>query len=78
MYLRMDEEVGSCWSLSRAALDGFACSMLITQALDFWRIWIGPIVDPKVAREFAIKMTPPHLIGKIQPPQKEQSVPFVY
>lgn len=76
MFLRMDEEVDECWSLSRATIDGFAASMMITQALDLWRIWIGPIVDLDAARAAAIAATPAHL--NVEPPSKDNGVPFVY
>jgi cycloeucalenol cycloisomerase len=76
MFLRMDEHPGECWSLSRATIDGLAACMLITQALDFWRIWIGPIVDLEMARASALAATPEHL--KVQPPSKDNGVPFVY
>lgn len=77
MFYRLDERVGECWSLSRAFIDAMACSMVITQLLDFWRLWIGPIVDLEQARLFALSQTPEHLKGKIKPPQRLNSVPFV-
>ena len=74
MFLRMDEEPGECWSVQRAAIDAMAASMAITQALDFWRIFIGPIVDLDKARKAALLVTPKHL--NILPPTT--TVPFVY
>mmetsp|Transcript_26971 Transcript_26971/g.46495 ORF Transcript_26971/g.46495 Transcript_26971/m.46495 type:complete len:279 (+) Transcript_26971:62-898(+) len=45
MFYRLDEEVGDNWSLSKTALDSFACCMIVTCLLDFWRLVIGGIVD---------------------------------
>jgi len=78
MFLRLDEKVGECWSLSRSVVDALAASMLITQCLDAWRLGIGPIVDLDAARRSAMEATPNHLRAVVQPPNREKSVPFVY
>jgi cycloeucalenol cycloisomerase len=51
MFLRLEEPVRQAKgnltirtkSLSEVALDAFACSMMITLLLDFWRLWVGRI-----------------------------------
>jgi cycloeucalenol cycloisomerase len=48
MFLRLDEEEDTCWSLSRTVLDSFACCMIITTLLDFWRLSLGPIFEGAV------------------------------
>lgn len=46
MYLRIDEDVtAKRWSLSEVALDSFAAGMIVTQHLDFWRMFVGPITQ---------------------------------
>lgn len=49
MFRRLDERFTSSenrkgWDLGRTALDAFACCMIVTMLLDFWRLFIGPIV----------------------------------
>eukprot|EP00457_Paulinella_chromatophora_P009910 gb/GEZN01009992.1/.p1 GENE.gb/GEZN01009992.1/~~gb/GEZN01009992.1/.p1 ORF type:complete len:319 (-),score=15.11 gb/GEZN01009992.1/:215-1171(-) len=41
MYYRIDE--GRKWTLKETALDSFACCMMVTLVLDFWRLLIGNI-----------------------------------
>jgi len=52
MFLRLDENKGECWAIKNVALDSFACCMIVTLLLDFWRISIGRIhsgaVTPQV------------------------------
>ena len=43
MYYYLDEY--KQWSLSYTIINGLACCMLITQALDLWRLFLGPIYD---------------------------------
>ena len=73
MFLRMDETPEVCWSIERATIDALAASMLITQLLDFWRIWIGPIVDLDEARKSALKV-----LHKDYQAPPIKPVPFVY
>lgn len=49
MYYRIEEDpVAPKWSLQQVALDALAASMLVTFLLDFWRLFIGPIVPNAV------------------------------
>jgi cycloeucalenol cycloisomerase len=73
MFLRMDERPGECWSISRATIDALAACMLITQLLDFWRLWIGPIVDLDEARRLALLVKPAH----VDVPPTSKIVPFI-
>eukprot|EP00808_Paulinella_micropora_P001882 g36322.t1 len=42
MYFRLDE-VKATWTLGQVALDSFACCMMVTLILDFWRLLIGNV-----------------------------------
>jgi cycloeucalenol cycloisomerase len=76
MFLRMDEEPNECWSLSRATIDGLAACMAITQLLDFWRLWVGPIVDLEAARTSALLVRPKGVVE--MPAGSGEKVPFIY
>jgi len=43
MFFRLDEKKDECWPIKNVALDSFACCMIVTLLLDFWRISIGNI-----------------------------------
>jgi len=43
MFLRLDEKIGSFWSLSRTALDALASAMIVFILCDFWRLIVGQI-----------------------------------
>jgi len=45
MFLRIDEDAKRRWTMSEAMLDSFSATMIVTLMLDFWRLFIGPIVD---------------------------------
>jgi len=45
MFLRIDEDPKRRWTISEATLDSFSAAMIVTLMLDFWRLFIGPIVD---------------------------------
>eukprot|EP00747_Dinoflagellata_sp_TGD_P085894 gnl/TRDRNA2_/TRDRNA2_163056_c0_seq3.p1 gnl/TRDRNA2_/TRDRNA2_163056_c0~~gnl/TRDRNA2_/TRDRNA2_163056_c0_seq3.p1 ORF type:complete len:1033 (-),score=167.79 gnl/TRDRNA2_/TRDRNA2_163056_c0_seq3:140-3238(-) len=51
MFLRVDEDGGpdgcgaSCWTLWQAIMESLASCMLVTQLLDFWRLYVGSIVS---------------------------------
>jgi cycloeucalenol cycloisomerase len=49
MFLRLDQD-GSRWTLSRTVIDSFACCMMITLLLDFWRLAIGPIFEMELVK----------------------------
>ncbi|KAL2490188.1 Cycloeucalenol cycloisomerase [Abeliophyllum distichum] len=44
MFLRIDEKPGNQWDLPRVAIDALGAAMLVTIILDWWRIFLGPIV----------------------------------
>eukprot|EP00798_Chlamydomonas_sp_ICE-L_P015523 gene15523-21611_t len=51
MFFRMDEEVkrgAPRWTVTQAAIDSLAASMLVTILLDLWRISIGSILNIEV------------------------------
>jgi cycloeucalenol cycloisomerase len=56
MFLRLDEEKDTNWSLSAAVLDSFACCMIITTLLDFWRLGLGPIFEVEGAASASIPL----------------------
>ncbi|KAL6563767.1 Bifunctional protein GlmU [Orobanche gracilis] len=48
--IRIDENPGDRWDLSRVAVDALGAAMLVTIILDLWRIFLGPVFpipDPK-------------------------------
>lgn len=46
MFYRMDEYVKQRkWTVSEAAIDSLAASMLVTILLDLWRISVGSITE---------------------------------
>ncbi|CAA2992250.1 cycloeucalenol cycloisomerase [Olea europaea subsp. europaea] len=44
MFLRIDEKPDKQWDLPRVAIDALGAAMLVTIILDWWRIFLGPIV----------------------------------
>lgn len=48
MFARLDEYSNS-WTLTQSFIDSMACSMMITQGLDLWRISIGKVTSAKPA-----------------------------
>ncbi|KAL2540898.1 Cycloeucalenol cycloisomerase [Abeliophyllum distichum] len=42
--LRIDEKPGNQWDLPRVAIDALGAAMLVTIILDWWRIFLGPVV----------------------------------
>jgi cycloeucalenol cycloisomerase len=49
MFFPMDEyrgTVASQWTWNYTIVNSLACCMIITQLLDFWRLFLGPIFDP--------------------------------
>ena len=48
MFLRVDEDnegKGACWSLWQTLMEALASCMVVTQLLDFWRLYVGSIVS---------------------------------
>eukprot|EP00270_Netrium_digitus_P017538 TRINITY_DN6455_c0_g1_i1.p1 TRINITY_DN6455_c0_g1~~TRINITY_DN6455_c0_g1_i1.p1 ORF type:complete len:240 (+),score=67.51 TRINITY_DN6455_c0_g1_i1:48-722(+) len=45
MFFRVEEKAHEEWSLSRVAVDSLGAAMAVTILLDFWRIFIGPIIN---------------------------------
>ncbi|KAL0488995.1 cycloeucalenol cycloisomerase [Acrasis kona] len=45
MYLRVDENIAEDWSISKVSIDALGGCMLVTILLDFWRLYIGGIVE---------------------------------
>ncbi|CAI9768633.1 unnamed protein product [Fraxinus pennsylvanica] len=41
---RIDEKLDKQWDLARVAIDALGVAMLVTIILDWWRIFLGPIV----------------------------------
>lgn len=74
LFYRMDEDKHTCWSMERAFIEGCANSMLITQALDFWRLFIGPIVDVQKGYEEAMKNKHANFVYE----GRKQKVPFIF
>ncbi|KAF0852801.1 mitochondrial cycloeucalenol cycloisomerase [Andalucia godoyi] len=50
MYYRIAENKADevHWTTGRATVDAFGAAMIVTLLLDFWRLWIGKIVDGAV------------------------------
>ncbi|XP_002992397.2 cycloeucalenol cycloisomerase [Selaginella moellendorffii] len=44
MFIRLDENPRSRWTLSQTAIDSLAAAMIVTILLDLWRIGLGAIV----------------------------------
>lgn len=48
---RIDEKPGDLWDLTRVAVDALGAAMLVTIILDLWRIFLGPIVPQRNAKQ---------------------------
>lgn len=58
MFYRMDEYPSKKWSVSDAAIDSLAASMLVTILLDLWRITIGSVVQVEAGHSSTAQSLP--------------------
>lgn len=45
MFLRLDENAGEDWPISKVVIDALGACMAVTILLDFWRLYVGGIVE---------------------------------